>query len=190
MPGPLVLEHLAVDAQALAINVPHAKTGQDAGIALILHLLGQHALDRLFITRPVSVVEPLVRMAERLAVEEHRPLLARSLRNAHQQHRLALQRQLLHIGIGQQIGADLARVVQVVEQVCPHLGRVGNACNGEHPLLLAHPQQHHAPMGIGHGRVGGPEILGHFALAVLPLGELASQLHRLAQQGQVFEGGG
>ena len=129
-------------------------------------------------------------MAERLAVEEHRPLLAHGLRNAHHQNALVPQHQLLHIGVGQQVGAHLARVVQVVEQVCPHLRRVGNACNGERPILLAHPQQHHAPVGIGHGRVGGPEILGHLALAVLALGQLAFQLYRFAQQGQVFEGGG
>ena len=42
-------------------------------------------------------------------------------------------------------------------------------------------------MGVGHGRIGGPEILGTSPLAVVPLGEFAFELHRFAQQGQVFE---
>ena len=88
-------------------------------------------------------------------------------------HRFSLQHQFLHIGIGQQIGADLTRVVEIVEQVSRTFAGLGiPAIENTHPSRGL--QQHQAPMGVGHGRVGGPEILGHLALAALTLGQLAS----------------
>jgi hypothetical protein len=60
-----------------------------------------------------------------------------------------------------------------------------DARHAELPVLLAHAQQHHAAMRIGHRRISRPEILGQFALAILPLRQFAFQRDRFGHAGEV-----
>ncbi|WP_154048455.1 hypothetical protein [Thiomonas intermedia] len=91
------------------------------------------------------------------------------------------------MGIGQQVDADLLAVVEVVEQLGSHLLGVRYARWLKAPLALAQPQHHHTAIGVGHGAVGGPEVVRQGALPIAAVGQLAFERNGFAQQRQVFE---
>ena len=178
---------VAVGVQTLQVNVLQTKAVEDAGVAAVFQLLCQHAFHGGIVTLAVAIVQAAVGVAQWLTIQVNGLLLPRGRGNGHFQNGLTTQHHFLHVGIGQQVDADFSGVVQVVEQVGPHLGRIGQPGYRKHPGFLAHTQQHHTTMRIGHGRVGGPEIFGHFALSILPFRELAFEFVGLAQRGQIIQ---
>lgn len=84
--------------------------------------------------------------------------------------------------IGEQIDADFLPVSQQVGQFLSDRVGIRKVPGLEPSLLFLHSQQDQPALGIGHRRVGWPEILGQLALTVLPQGQLALQIHRFTQQ--------
>jgi hypothetical protein len=100
---------------------------------------------------------------------------------------LAVDHHLLNICISQQVDADFAWVIQVVEQVSTHLGGIRQTRNSEHAIFFAHTEQHHTTMGIGHGGVGKPEILGDLTLTTVALRQLAFELMGFSKQVHILK---
>ena len=89
-----------------------------------------------------------------------RPLVAAGLRNPDGQDNPQLMRYLDQIGIGQEIGAHLASVVErVPEGFFQPIGIVDSADRA----VLFNPEEDNAAMGIGHGAVCFPKAFGHSA---------------------------
>ena len=169
-------KQLAIRAQAFRIQIIQTIAGQDAVIPAVLHLLGQHALDLFIRQGPVTLIQASVGIAaKRIGRQIHRPLLTPGAGYFHHQQRLALHRTSSYIFVAQQVDADLLAVVQVVEQLGTQLVGGFNASHLEPALALAHAQNHHPTIGIGHCAVGGPEILRQRSFAITALGQLAFQ---------------
>jgi len=116
-------------------------------------------------------------------------VLAPCGRNGHLQDGLAVEFDLAHILVAQQIHADLVAAVQQIEKIGTHLPDVGNPFDRKRPTRFPHAQQNHAAMGVSEGAVGGPEIAGNRPFAIGTQREFGFQLDRFAQTKTPGEGG-
>jgi hypothetical protein len=108
-------------------------------------------------------------------------VLAPCGRNCHLQDGLAIEFDLAHIIVAQQIHADLVAAVQQVEEIGAHLLDVGNPLDRKRPTRFPHTQQNHAAMGVGERAVGGPEVAWNRPFAIGTQREFGFQFNGFAQ---------
>ena len=114
---------------------------------------------------------------EGIAVKINRLLLAMGGRDMHLNEVEAFDSNNLHVLIGQQVDVDLIGVVGDIEQVTHDPLRFKNPMQRETSLLFLDSQENNAAMGVGKGAVGGPEIGGQLAPAILACRKLALQIN-------------
>ena len=160
-------QHVAVRVQGFRIQVGDGKPIEDVEIAHIVHLLSDHAPNRIIVTVSVTIVQAAIGVAsKRIAVYMHWLMLARSSGHFDRDHAATIQDKPPDVRVGQEIDADFLRIVYCIKQVGDDPIDILNASCCEAPVLLLKPEHNQAAVCVGKGTISGPKIPRELAFPV------------------------